>query len=80
MQFNVNCQAVLAVSNSKMKGASLARLRIDPDPAAMELHHFFAMRQPDARAFIIAAVVEALEDDKNPFLVLLLYTYTIIAE
>src|SRR5690349_11435618 len=70
----------LIIGNCKMKSTSFSRRRIHPYPAAMQLDYFFNMRQPDPRTFIVGTVVQALEDDENPFLVLLFDADAIIAE
>jgi len=42
---------------SEMAAAALTRYRIDPDPAAMMLYHFFCYGEADPRSRVFAALV-----------------------
>src|SRR5207302_2320047 len=49
---------------------ALARLGLDPDPAAVTLHDLLADGQPQARAGVFLLPMQALEDDEDPLEVL----------
>src|SRR5258706_424121 len=53
-----------SLGNCKGKGRPAARLGFDPDAPAMPLDDSFANGQPDARARILPAAVQTLEDDE----------------
>src|SRR2546430_1702399 len=53
----------------KERGA-LARLRLDPDAAAVALDDLLADREPDPRARVLVLPVQPLENDEDPLEVL----------
>src|SRR4051812_4160203 len=54
------------ISNGKIEAASFSRCGFGPDPAPMQLDDLLAMRQTDAGAFVFAAGMQSLEDNKDP--------------
>src|SRR5262249_51462177 len=56
--------------NREKERRPLPRLPLDPDAAAVALHDPLADRQADARAGVLGAAVQPLEDEKDPLAVL----------
>ena len=54
-----------AIRNREEERRPLAKLRFEPDAAAVALDHFLAQRQADAGARILLVRVQALEDDED---------------
>ena len=49
----------------KLNPAPHPHFRLHPNPAVMQVHDFFAMRQADARAIVLPGSMQALEDGEN---------------
>src|SRR4051812_36585838 len=59
-----------ALGDGEAEGGAVARLRLDPDPAAVALDDLAAERQADAGAGVLVAGVQALEHAEDALVVL----------